>query len=107
MANTITNSDSNFKQDVRDLGQGVGAIKEEVKNLAGTAVNAARHGASELKQTAYDVAGQAKEKLVSAKDAAMDATESMKGCVTRNPLTSVAIAAAAGLVVGMLICRRN
>lgn len=108
MANTLSNSDSStFKQDLRDLGQGVGTIKDDVKNLAGSAVNAAKHGVTELKQSAYDVADTAKEKLAHAKDAAMDATESMKGCVSRNPLTSIAVAVAAGLVVGMLICRRN
>lgn len=108
MATTSSNTDSsNFKQDLRDLGDGVGIIKDDVKNLAGSAMNAARHGVTELKQTAHDVAGTAKEKLTYAKDAAAEATQSMKECVSRNPLTSLAIATAVGLVIGVLVYRRK
>jgi ElaB/YqjD/DUF883 family membrane-anchored ribosome-binding protein len=108
MASTTANTESSsFKQDIRDLGDGVGVIKDDVKHLAGSAMSAARHGATELKQTAHDVADTAKEKLTHAKDAAVEATESMKACVSRNPLTSLVIATAVGLVIGVLVLRRK
>jgi ElaB/YqjD/DUF883 family membrane-anchored ribosome-binding protein len=113
--------ETGFKHDVHALGQGVGTLKADLSNLAHEAADAARSGASELRQGAHHAVEAAKEKFVEARDvvgekydqakhAAVEATDFLKATITRNPITSVGVAAGVGLIAGMyavswMLCR--
>jgi ElaB/YqjD/DUF883 family membrane-anchored ribosome-binding protein len=105
MANTQTADGTGFKQDVQRLGQGVDTLKSDFGNLAHGAADAARSGVAELRQGAHSAVESAKEKFEGAKETAADAAASLKDVISRNPVTSVGVAAAIGLVIGMVICR--
>lgn len=94
-----------FKNDVHRLGLGVDAIKTDVANLAHGAVDAARSGAAELRHGAQHAVDVAKDKYGSAKDAACEATDSLKHTIARNPLASIGIAAGVGLLIGLVVFR--
>lgn len=96
---------SGFKSDVHRLGQGVDALKTDVANLAHGAVDAARSGASELRQGAQHAVDIAKDKYAGAKDAACEATDSLKQTIARNPLASIGIAAGVGMLIGLVVFR--
>lgn len=105
MAATPATDGTGFKQDLQGLGDGIGTLKADVRNLAHGAVDAARSGAAELRQGAQHAVEAAKEKLDGAKQAAADATDSFRGVVTRHPIASIGIAAGVGVLVGMILSR--
>ncbi|MEK6701885.1 MAG: hypothetical protein AABZ53_06455 [Planctomycetota bacterium] len=105
IANTLAAEGTGFRQDLRDLGEGVGTLKDDVKNLAQGAATAAKSGASELGESAKHVIQAAKDKLDGARQAAADATDSLKGVVSRNPLASIGIAIGVGVLVGAIVSR--
>lgn len=94
-----------FKRDVHRLGEGVGTIKTDVANLAHDAADAARSGVAELKQGAHHAIDAAKDKYQDAKEYAADATDSLKHTISRNPLTSIGIAAGVGMLIGLIVFR--
>ena len=105
MANTSTPDGSTFKHDTHQLGQSVQALKADIGSVAQSAYNTARSGASELAGSASHAVDAAKEKIADAKDATLEAAESLKGVITRNPMTSIGIAAGLGLIVGLIVFR--
>ncbi len=98
-------SGTGFKQDISRLGEGVGALKTDVNNLAHGAVDAAKSGAAEIRRGANNAVEMAKDKFEGAKETAADATESFRGVVERNPIASVSIAAGVGLLLGLVFLR--
>lgn len=107
---------TNFRQDVQGLGQGIDALKTDVKNLAHGAADAARSGVAELRQGAHSAVETAKgaldgakemarEKFEGARESASDATESLRGVISRNPVASIGVAAGVGLLIGLVLCR--
>lgn len=85
--------------------------------LPGAAANGARSGASEIRQGAHDAveAGRellegvrelAREGYQGAKNATSEATSSLRATVARHPVSSLGIAAGAGVLLGGLIIWR-
>ncbi|MEK6703468.1 MAG: hypothetical protein AABZ53_14505 [Planctomycetota bacterium] len=105
MAITQATDGTGFKQDLQGLGDGLGTLRTDVKNLAHGAVDAARSGAAELRQGAQHAVEAAKEKFDGAKQAASEATDSLRGVVTRHPIASIGIAAGVGVLAGLILSR--
>ncbi|MFN0010627.1 MAG: YqjD family protein [Phycisphaerales bacterium] len=105
MSNAATADGTGFKQDVSRLGQGVGTLTADVKNVAHNAADAARSGVAELRQGAHHAVEVAKEKFEGAREGAVEAAESLKGVISRNPVASIGIAAGVGLIIGLIVFR--
>lgn len=111
-------STSTFKKDIEGLGQQAGVIRKDVSSFAHDAMGAARDGATELKEGARHAVDTAKDKLSAAsdtmkhkyedaKDHAAEMTHSLKGYVSDHPISSVAVAAGVGILLGMIWSRRS
>lgn len=94
-----------FRKAARGLADGAETIKSDVTDLAHGAADAARAGVSDLRHGAEQMAGAAKETLGNAKDSALAAADSAKGAISRNPVLSVGIAAAVGMLIGLFLAR--
>lgn len=105
MAISQAHDGTGFKQDVSRFGEGVGALKTDVNNLAHSAVDTAKSGAAEIRRGAHNAVEFTKDKLDHAKDSASEATESFRGIVQRNPIAGVSIAVGVGLLLGMIFVR--
>ena len=105
MAHNSSSDGNGFKHDVQSLRGGVDTLTSDVSNLAHSTADAARSGASELRQRAQDAVETTKAKLDSAKNAAADATQSLKTVISDNPLASVGIAAGVGILIGLVFLR--
>ncbi len=116
MATNQSSDGTSFGNDVSRLGQGVGALKDDVKSLAHNAADAARSGVAELKQGAHHALDAAKEKLHNAGEAAHEkfdearhaaehAAQSLKGLIAKHPVASIGIAAGVGMLVGLALFR--
>ena len=105
MANASTPDGSTFKHDSQQLGQSVQALKADLGSVAQSAYHTARSGAAELADGAGHAVDAAKKQIAGAKDAALDAAASLKGVITRNPVTSIGIAAGVGLLIGLIVFR--
>jgi len=62
---------------------------------------------NEVKREVKAVSDKAGEFVQRGKEAAVDAGERMTDCVRERPLTSVAVAAGVGLLVGLMLGRRS
>jgi ElaB/YqjD/DUF883 family membrane-anchored ribosome-binding protein len=82
-----TQTPEEMSTDIRKLTKDIVTIKEDVKNLTAEAVEVA------------------KQKLVDAKKLAAEKIDASREVVSRNPLTSVAVAAGVGVLVGFIIGR--
>lgn len=80
------------------MGQDLGAIKSDVASLGRGAADAARSGMAELRHGAENA-------ITEAKATASDAAASFRCRVASHPMASVSIAAAAGVLIGMVLCR--
>ena len=107
MSDTLTTTPSQDRAAVghaEELRRKYTVAKSAVADLAGEASHAALDRVGDLKAHAaewvHDKAGIVKEQV-------SDSQAAMITLVRRNPLAAVAIAAGAGLVLGMLIHRRH
>ena len=102
---------------LHEAGDGVEKVKSDLNNLKDDVAGAARSGASEVRQGMHDAVEAGKETYEGAKDmvrdgyegtkqAACDATSSLRDVVSDHPIASVSIAAGAGLLLGSLLCWR-
>lgn len=116
MAQNQSSDGKTFSNDMNRVGQGVGAVKDDVKSLAHDAADAARSGMTELKQGAHHAVDAAKDKLHrvgeaahekfdEVKQAAEHAGQSLKQVIARNPITSIGVAAGIGMLVGLAFFR--
>lgn len=116
MADTTNAGTSTFQSDAQRVAAGVDALKSDLSNIAHAAADSARSGGAELRQHASEAMGQAKQKLSHAnevvhqtldcaKETAADASDALKGVVTRHPLTSIAVAAGVGILLGLVLTR--
>jgi ElaB/YqjD/DUF883 family membrane-anchored ribosome-binding protein len=80
-------------------------VKADVEDVAEGAADAAHSGVDELREGAERAVAVVKDKLEEAKGTAIDATHTVRDFVTRNPLASVGIAAATGLLLGLAMRR--
>ena len=94
---TVSNFSSAADRDA--LKQKAAAAKDAVVELASEAGRFAKHRAADLKEHAVDWTHTAKDKAV-------DVNGQVISYVRRNPYKSLAIAAGAGLLVGLLLKRR-
>lgn len=109
MASPQTVDGSEFKHDVRNLGQGVDALKADIGQLGRAGLDAAHSGAAELRQNAQHAVEVAREKAhenyEKAKESVTHAAHSMKDVITHNPIASIGIAAGVGLLLGLIVSR--
>ncbi len=97
--------ETEFKQDLRDMGKDAEQIKKDIGNLAHHTAEAAKDGVTELRHGAEHAVDVAKHKIEEGKQAAADTTQSICTAISKNPLTSVGIAAGAGAVLALLMFR--
>lgn len=113
-----TNDKAGFRQNVHGLRDDVGVLAGDLKTVASDTVQTAKAGAAELSVAARHAMETAKAKLhdgskvvadaaSSAKVAVEDSMATVKELVVKNPVTSVMIAAAAGVLIGMLLRSRR
>lgn len=118
MANTSNPEASNFRSDAQRVAAGVDVLKADIAGVAHAVSDTARSGGAELRQHASEAVDQAKQKLAHASDVAHqkydeakqtaeEASEAMRGVISRNPLCSVAVAAGVGVLVGLLLTRNR
>lgn len=109
MATPQTVDGSEFKHDVRNMGEGVDALKADIGQLGRAGLDAAHSGAAELKQNARHAVDAAREKAhenyEKVKESATHVAHSMKDVITHNPFTSIGIAAGVGLLLGLIVSR--
>jgi ElaB/YqjD/DUF883 family membrane-anchored ribosome-binding protein len=90
-------------EDLRTLVEDAELLMRETAGAAGERAQAARARAGEsLRQARERLSGLEEELVAKAKDAARD----VDGYVRENPWQSLGVAAAAGLLIGLLISRR-
>ena len=113
---TTKHTDSTFRNR-HDATDGVERFKGDLKNLKDDATDAARSGASEIRQGMHDAIEAGKETYQGAKDMVRDGYEetkkaadtaltSLRDVVSDHPMASVGIAAGAGLLLGSLLVWR-
>jgi ElaB/YqjD/DUF883 family membrane-anchored ribosome-binding protein len=117
MSRTQFNDSTPIHQDLHNAGDGVEKVKGDLKNLKHDVTDAARSGASEIRQGMHDAVEAGKETYQGAKDmvregyegtkkAACDATSSLRDVVSDHPMASIGIAAGAGLLLGSILIWR-
>jgi ElaB/YqjD/DUF883 family membrane-anchored ribosome-binding protein len=94
-----------FNQDLHKLNDGLHTLRTDVGNVAHEAGDALRSGAAQVQQRAGHAVDVAKENIHDAEKYVANAADSLKELVVRNPVTSVAIAAGVGLLIGSLFLR--
>ena len=93
-------ADDGFSDDIEKLGEDVSRIKDDLAETAHDVAEAAASGISMAKRGVTD-------SIESAKKQGKRAAKSLAEQIEEKPWTSVAIAAGAGIVLGMLLSRRN
>lgn len=73
-------------------------VKSNISDLGSMAVNAARDGASNVRQSANELYEQGLECV-------QDATDCSINSVKENPVTSILVATGVGIVLGFLLAR--
>lgn len=98
-----------FKNDIHRIGESLGHLATETADAARSGASELRHGARHAVDAAKDKLGTVRdtmaEQLAEAKVKAGEATDSVRGIVTRHPIASVTIAASIGLIAGLIIFR--
>lgn len=118
MANPSNSDSSPFQSDAHRVAAGVDALKADISGIAHAAADSARSGGAELRQHAHQAVDQAKQKLAhagevvhekldSAKETAVDASDALKGVISRNPISSIAVAAGVGILIGLVVSRNR
>ncbi|TVQ60450.1 MAG: DUF883 family protein [Phycisphaerales bacterium] len=102
---SIESKQTEFKQDVREMGKDAERIKRDMGNLAHHTADAAKDGVTELRHGAEHAVDVAKDKFQEGKEAVAESTESLRGTIARNPFASVGIAAGAGAVLALIMFR--
>jgi ElaB/YqjD/DUF883 family membrane-anchored ribosome-binding protein len=91
---------------VRD---GADSLSADVKHIAHGTADAARAGVAEIRQGAHHAVESARnavnETYQDARESAVRTAESVKAVVSRNPFTSIGIAAGVGILLGVVISR--
>ena len=116
MATSSNPEASTFQHDAQRIAAGVDALKQDIAGIAHATADTARSGSAELRQHASEAVGQAKQTLAhagevahqkydEAKQTAAEASEAMRGVISRNPMCSVAVAAGIGILVGLALSR--
>ncbi|TVQ55232.1 MAG: DUF883 family protein [Phycisphaerales bacterium] len=117
MSRTQFNDSTATHQEFDKAADGVEKVKGDLKNLKHDVADVARSGASEVRQGMHDAVEAGKETYQGAKDmaregyegtkqAACDATSSLRDVVSDHPIASVSIAAGAGVLLGGLLLWR-
>jgi ElaB/YqjD/DUF883 family membrane-anchored ribosome-binding protein len=117
MSRTLHSENPTTHQNYRGTGDGIERAKDDLSNSKNNVKDAARSGASEIRQGMHDAVEAGKETLQGAKDlvregyeetkdAACAATNSLRNVVTENPVASISIAAGAGLLLGSILVWR-
>jgi ElaB/YqjD/DUF883 family membrane-anchored ribosome-binding protein len=96
---------SGFQKDMQRLGDGMGTLKDDVKEVGHEAYDAARSGAAQLSKGAHQAVDVAKHKLGEAGESVVQATESLRQTVGRHPVASIGIAAGVGMILGLILFR--
>ncbi|MFN5944247.1 MAG: YqjD family protein [Phycisphaerae bacterium] len=118
MANPSNSETSTFQSDAHRVAAGVDALKSDIAGIAHATADSARSGGAELRQHASEAVGQAKQKLAhagevvhqkldEAKETAVDASDALKGVISRNPISSIAVAAGVGILIGLVVSRNR
>ncbi|MGA2499935.1 MAG: hypothetical protein ABSH20_19530 [Tepidisphaeraceae bacterium] len=87
----------NASADVAELGGDLAHLKDEIVNAVKQAFASAREGARD----------KASDACESALDRSADAAKRLGTTIIDNPLTSVAVAAGVGLILGLFMFRRH
>jgi ElaB/YqjD/DUF883 family membrane-anchored ribosome-binding protein len=117
MTTTQHTDSKSAHQHFREAGNSADKVKGDLNNMKKDISDAARSGASEVRQGMHDAVEAGKETYQGAKDmvqegyegtkkAACDATNSLRDVVSDHPLASVGIAAGAGLLLGSILIWR-
>ena len=107
MSATESNEKSGFRQSVHGLREDMGVLAGDLKTVASDTIGTAKAGAAELNEAAHRALEAAKARLHDSSKVVVDAAGTAKDLVSKNPLTSLAIAAGAGLVIGLLLRSRR
>lgn len=118
MANPSNTEAGTFQSDAHRVAAGVEALKTDSSGIAHAAADSARSGSAEFRQHASEAVGHAKQKLAqageavhhkldSAKETAVDASDALKGVISRNPISSIAVAAGVGILIGLVVSRKR
>jgi ElaB/YqjD/DUF883 family membrane-anchored ribosome-binding protein len=105
MEHSHTGDGTGFKRDMNRLGQDVDTLKQDARSVGHSAMDAARSGVAEMQDEAKNVLEATKQQLHGAKDAGLEASDSLKHVVSRHPMASVGIAAGVGLLIGIVLFR--
>lgn len=93
-------ADDGFSENIEKLGEDVTRIRDDLSETAHDVAEAASAGLTMAKRGVTD-------SIQSARKQGKRAAKSLAEQIEEKPFTSVAIAAGAGIVLGMLLCRRN
>lgn len=93
-------ADDGFSDDIEKLGEDVGRIKDDIAETAHDLAEAAASGISSAKRGVTD-------SIESARKQGKRVAKSMTEQIEEKPWTAVAVAAGAGIVLGILLSRRN
>jgi len=96
---TTGQSGDNLKGDVRRVGEDLTQIKDNLSSTAHDVAAAARSGYAAAKERAASTYEGARER-------GLEATETLQARIKESPVTSVAIAAGVGLLLGIVLARR-
>ena len=96
-AKTIANTD--LEKQLQQLRKDIAALSETVSGLAAQDL---RQGRDHSGRLASDIGDRGRRVMEMASDRAVDVERRAIGYVRRNPLQSMAVAAAAGVVAGWL-----
>jgi ElaB/YqjD/DUF883 family membrane-anchored ribosome-binding protein len=106
-SNDKSGTKAGFRQNVHGLREDVGVLAGDLRTVASDTVETARAGAAELSEAAKRAVENAKLRLQDSSKVVIDAAGSARDVVAKNPLASLAIAAGAGLIIGLLLRSRR
>ncbi|MBX3381174.1 MAG: DUF883 domain-containing protein [Phycisphaeraceae bacterium] len=89
-----------FSDSIEKLGDDVSRIKDDLAETAHDVAEAAASGVSVAKRQVNDT-------IKTARKQGRDAAKSLAEQIEEKPWTSVAIAAGAGVLLGILLCRKG
>ena len=107
MNTTQSNDTTGFRQNTHGLREDVGVVAGDLRSMACDTMQAAKSGVAELNDTAHRAMEAAKVRLHDASKVASNAAGTITDTIVKNPVTSLAIAAGAGLVIGLLLLRSH
>ncbi|MGH7244776.1 MAG: DUF883 family protein [Phycisphaerales bacterium] len=92
--------DDGFSDSIEKLGEDVTRIKDDISETAHDVAEAAANGVSMAKR-------QVTDSIKVAKKQSREAAKTLAEQIEEKPWTSVAIAAGAGVLLGILLCRKG